>query len=77
MGAVLHTRFLRNVLMMDDFPVLGYPMNPTEICFLFECNEENCRRSVIKEPFPNELVREAWNASVGYSLDSCLTHFAY
>lgn len=62
--------------MMDDFPVLGYPMNPTEICFRFECSEENCLSKVISEPFPNEFVIEAWKASVGYSVESCFTHFA-
>lgn len=62
--------------MMDDFPVLGYPMNPTEICFRLECNEENCRNNVIKDPFPNEFVNDAWNASVGYSADNCFTHLA-
>lgn len=25
------------VLMIEDFPVFGYPMKPTEICFRFEC----------------------------------------
>ena len=59
MGAVLQTRFLRSVLMMLDFPVLGYPMNPTEICFLFECSEENWRSNVIKDPFPKEFVSDA------------------
>jgi hypothetical protein len=44
---------------MEDFPVLGYPINPTEICFRFECNEENCRRRVMRDPLPNEFVREA------------------
>ena len=77
MGAVLHTFFLRRVFMMEDFPVLGYPINPTEICFLFECKEENCRSKVIKDPLPNEFVKDAWNANVGYSVDNCFTHFAY
>ena len=62
--------------MMDDFPVLGYPMNPTEICFRFECSEENCRNKVINEPLPKEFVNDAWNANVGYSEDNCFTHFA-
>ena len=62
--------------MMEDLPVLGYPMNPTEICFLFACNVENCRNNVMREPFPKEFVMDAWNANVGYSDDSCLTHFA-
>lgn len=51
--------------MMDDFPVLGYPMKPTETCFLSEWREENCRRSWIREPFPKEFVMEAWKARVG------------
>ena len=41
MGATVQTFFLRNVLMTDDFPVLGYPMRPTETCFLSECRAEN------------------------------------
>jgi len=51
--------------MMDDLPVLGYPMKPTEICLRFECRVENWRRRVMSEPLPKELVREAWKASVG------------
>jgi len=62
--------------MIDDFPVLGYPIKPTEICFRLECNEENCRSKVIKEPLPKEFVSDAWKASVGYSVDNCFTHFA-
>ena len=38
MGAVLHTRFLRSVLMMDDLPTLGYPKKPTLTCFLSLCS---------------------------------------
>ena len=45
--------------MMDDLPVFGYPMKPTEICFRFECREENCRSNVIKEPLPKEFVNDA------------------
>lgn len=59
MGAVLHTFFFRRVFIMEDLPVLGYPMNPTEICFRFECSDENCRKRVMREPFPNEFVRDA------------------
>ena len=44
---------------MEDFPVLGYPINPTEICFLFECSVENCRSNVINDPLPNEFVNDA------------------
>lgn len=61
----MHTFFLRKVLMTEDFPVLGYPMNPTEICFRSECKEENCLSSWINEPFPKELLIEAWKAKVG------------
>jgi len=62
--------------MMEDLPVLGYPMNPTEICFLLEWREENWRRRVMREPLPKEFVSEAWKASVGYSDESCFTHRA-
>ena len=51
--------------MMDDLPVLGYPMNPTEICFLEAFRVENWRRRVIKLPLPKEFVMEAWKARVG------------
>lgn len=51
--------------MIEDFPVLGYPMNPTEICFLSEWREENWRRSEMREPLPKEFVIDAWNARVG------------
>lgn len=50
---------------MDDFPVFGYPMKPTDICLRSECKAENCRRREISEPFPKEFVIEAWKASVG------------
>ena len=40
-GAVLQTAFFLSVLMIEDFPTLGYPMNPTEICFLSEKRVEN------------------------------------
>lgn len=64
-GATVQTFFFRSVLITDDFPVFGYPMKPTEICFRLECNAENWRSSEINEPFPKELVMEAWKARVG------------
>lgn len=51
--------------MMEDLPVLGYPMNPTEICLREAWREENWRRSEMSEPLPKEFVMEAWNARVG------------
>ncbi len=45
--------------MMEDLPVLGYPIKPTEICFRSEWSEENWRSSWMREPLPNELVIEA------------------
>lgn len=62
---------------MDDLPVLGPPIRPTEICFRSECREENWRRSWIREPFPKELLMLAWNARVGYSLERRRTQEAY
>lgn len=56
MGATVHTFFRRSVLMMDDLPVFGYPIKPTEICFREACSEENCRSSCIREPLPKEFV---------------------
>lgn len=76
MGATVHTFFLSKVLIMDDFPVFGPPTRPTEICFLSECKLENCLRSWMREPLPNELVMLAWNARVGYSLERCRTQAA-
>lgn len=61
----MQTFFFRRVLMMLDLPVFGYPMKPTLICFLFECSEENWRRSWIIDPLPKEFVMEAWKARVG------------
>jgi len=61
---------------MEDLPVLGYPMKPTEICLRDECRAENWRRSEIRDPFPNELLIEAWNARVGYSLPRRRTQLA-
>ena len=37
-GATLHTCFFFSVLMMLLLPTFGYPMNPTEICFLSLCS---------------------------------------
>jgi hypothetical protein len=68
-GAVLQTTFLRNVFIMEDFPVFGYPMKPTETCFLSEWRSANCRSKAIKEPLPKEFVIDEWNAKVGFSLD--------
>ena len=77
MGAVLQTTFLRKVFIMEDFPVLGYPMKPTETCFLSEWRIANWRNNAIKEPLPKEFVIDAWNAKVGCSFDKCRTHVAY
>lgn len=41
MGATVQTFFFLSVLMMLDFPTFGYPMKPTEICFLSEWRTEN------------------------------------
>jgi hypothetical protein len=77
MGATVHTFFFRSVLIIDDFPVFGPPISPTDICFLSECRLENCRRSCIREPLPNEFVILAWKAKVGCSFDRWRTHAAY
>lgn len=45
--------------MMEDLPVFGYPMKPTDICLRSEWSVENWRRSAINEPFPNEFVMDA------------------
>jgi len=76
MGAVAQTFFLRKVLMMDDLPVLGYPMKPTEICLRLACRAENWRSREIRVPLPKECVRLAWKARVGWSRERILTHFA-
>lgn len=52
-------------------------MNPTETCCRSECRDENCLRSWIREPLPKELLIEAWNARVGWSLDRCRTQAAW
>lgn len=75
-GAVVQTFFFRSVLMMDDLPVFGYPMKPTEICLRLLWSEENCRSVLIRLPLPKELVKEAWNARHGWSRLRSLTHRA-
>lgn len=60
--------------MMEDLPTLGYPIKPTEICLRSEKSEENCLKSWMREPFPKELLIEAWKAMVGWNLDRYLTH---
>lgn len=73
----MHTFFFLRVLMMLDLPTFGYPMKPTEICFLSEWRTENWRSSWMSEPLPNELLIEAWNAIVGADSDRCLTQRAW
>src|SRR5690349_9897422 len=75
-GATVHTFFWRTVLIMELFPVFGYPMNPTEICFLSAWSLLNWRSNWIKEPLPKELLMLAWKARVGYSLERTFTHLA-
>lgn len=53
------------VLIIDDLPVLGYPIRPTETCFLSEWSFENCRRRLINDPLPKGLFIEARKAAVG------------
>ena len=55
----MQTFFFLSVLMILLFPTFGYPIRPTEICFLSEWRTENCRKSWIKDPFPNELLMDA------------------
>ena len=64
-GATVQTFFFRSVLIMEDFPVFGYPIKPTETCLRSEWREENWRRREMREPLPKEFVMDAWNASVG------------
>src|SRR5436190_12990685 len=64
-GATRHTLPLLRVLITLLFPTFGYPMNPTEICFLSEWSWANWRKSWIREPLPKEWFGEAWNAIVG------------
>ena len=56
MGATVQTFFFRKVLIIDDFPVLGYPMKPTDICLRDECKAENCRNIEMRDPLPKELL---------------------
>lgn len=63
----MQTFFLRSVLMIEDLPVFGYPMKPTEICFRLLWSDENCLSVLIRLPFPKELVKDAWNARHGWS----------
>lgn len=72
----MHTFFLRRVLTIEDLPTFGYPMRPTEICLRSECKALNCRSREISDPLPKLLLIDAWKASVGNSLDRCLTHAA-
>jgi hypothetical protein len=51
-------------------------MKPAEICLREAWSIANCRSSAISEPLPNEFVREAWKARVGYSVERDLTHAA-
>ena len=74
-GATFTTFFAFSVLMMELLPTFGYPINPTEICFLSTCSLPNWRRMLISGPLPKELVMEAWKARVGYSALSMATHF--
>src|SRR3990167_965896 len=75
-GATLHTFLLLSVLITELLPTLGYPINPTLICFLSECNFANCLNNWMSAPLPNGLVMDAWNAKVGKSFDKTLTHLA-
>ena len=55
-----------------------YPIMPMEISFLsLAWRVENCRRRLIKDPFPKDLLMEAWNARQGCSFDSNRTQAAY
>lgn len=51
---------------------------PMEISFLsLAWRVENCRIRLIKDPFPKDLLMEAWNARQGCSFDSNRTHAAF
>jgi hypothetical protein len=63
--------------MMEDLPVLGYPIKPTEICLRSEWREENWRRRAISDPLPKELLMDAWKANVGNSAERLRTQAAY
>lgn len=64
-GATVATFLPLRVLMIDDLPVLGYPIRPTETCFLSAWSFENCRKRLITFPLPNGLFMEARKAAVG------------
>lgn len=50
---------------------------PMEISFRsLAWSVENCLRRLIKDPFPKDLLMEAWNARQGCSLDSNRTQAA-
>jgi hypothetical protein len=55
------------VLMIELLPVLGYPISPTDNCFLSAWSFENCRRRWINEPLPNGWFTDARKAAVGKS----------
>ena len=76
-GALLQTFFYFKELIMEDFPTFGYPMKPTLMCFLSLCKLSNYLSRLIKDPFPKGLFKEAWYASVGYSLLRYLSHLVY
>lgn len=58
-GATVQTLLFFSVLITLLLPTLGYPINPIDICFLSECNCENCRSNAINEPLPKEWFGEA------------------
>ena len=70
-GATLQTLPFLSVFMTLLLPTLGYPIKPTDICFLSECSCENCRSSWIRDPLPKEWFGDAWNAKVGYRGVKC------
>mmetsp|Transcript_5011 Transcript_5011/g.7547 ORF Transcript_5011/g.7547 Transcript_5011/m.7547 type:complete len:224 (-) Transcript_5011:722-1393(-) len=74
-GATLQTFFVLMVFMREDLPTFGYPTIPTLICFLSECNWENCLRRFISVLLPKEFVIEAWKAIVGTFLPRRRIHF--
>lgn len=74
-GATLQQAFFIRALITDDLPTLGYPINPTEIDFLFLWRTSNYFKSWIKLPLPNGFCLEAWNAMQGKDCCKYLTHF--
>merc|ERR1712226_424988 len=70
MGATLQDFFDKSVFMTELLPTFGYPMTPTDICFLSSCSFPNCRRRLIRAPFPKACVMEAWKAIVGLTAAS-------